>query len=105
MPDTHAQRITDTATLIPNKIPISTPSLDDHLQNTAEQLITLLCHKSKNIGPFVKNSTKQELLRLASILHRDKSPTIELPSKFLTSEGATSKSQWILTSLNSFVSG
>ena len=76
--------------MIPNKIPIPTPSLDDHLRATAEKLITLLTHQSKNVGPYIKSSTKDDLLRLATILHRDKTPKITLPLSSTTSEGAPS---------------
>ena len=71
MPDTHATRFTDTARMIPDKVPIPLASLDDHLRTTSDHLIKLLTNKSKPIGPCVKPTTKEALLQIAKILHRD----------------------------------
>ena len=77
MPDTHATRFTDTARMIPDKIPIPHASLDDHLRATAEHLIKLIINKKKPIGPHVQSPTKQELLRLATVLKRDTTPPLK----------------------------
>lgn len=45
MPDTHATRYTDTARMIPDKVPIPLASIDDHLRATAEHLVKLLINK------------------------------------------------------------
>ena len=89
MPDTHATRFTDTARMIPDRIPIPLTSIDNHLRAAIEHLITLLINKKKPIGPYCKPSTKQELLCLAQILQRDTtSPLQPLP----TSSTSTKKS-------------
>ena len=62
MPKTHSERMTDTATLILNSIPIPTPSLTDHLKATPEGLISLLTHKDISIGPMIESSTKENFL-------------------------------------------
>ena len=50
MPDTHATRVTDTATMIPEKIPIPMATIDDHLRATTEHLITLILNKRNPHG-------------------------------------------------------
>ena len=94
MPKTYSERITDTVTFIPSTIPIPTPSLTDHVHATLEKLIHLLSNKSLPFGPSLTSTTKDNILRLAEILHQDKTPTIKLPSistptpVIPTSEGA-----------------
>ena len=94
MPKSHSERITDTVTFIPSTIPIPTPSLTDHVHATSEKLIHLLSHKSLPFGPSLKTTTKENILKLAEILHQDKTPPIKLPALSTpplvipTSEGA-----------------
>ena len=45
IPKTHAERTTDTLTLMEAKIPIPLSSIDDHIKSTTEQLIHLLLNK------------------------------------------------------------
>ena len=63
--------------MIPDRIPIPLTSIDDHLRAATEHLIRLLTNKKKPVGPYCKPSTKQELIRLAQILQRDKTPSIQ----------------------------
>ena len=94
IPKTHAERLTDTATLIPHVIPIPEASLDDHINATCDQLLKLLTNKKKPIGPFLPESTKDHLITLAKRLHQDSAPPIHitLPPKFTTSKGVVSSS-------------
>ena len=52
MPDTHTTRYTDTARMIPERVPIPLPSLDDHLRAAAEHLITLILNKKNQLVPI-----------------------------------------------------
>ena len=103
IPKTHAERTTDTLTLMEAKIPIPLSSIDDHIKSTTEQLIHLLLNKKKPIGLFLESNTKQDLLKLTDILHRDLSEKIklnELPqntTKKSTSEGELSTSEGALS--------
>ena len=79
IPKTRAERISDTVTLLPHKVPIPNPSLKDHIISTSEQLIHLLTNKKKPIGPFLPPSSKKSLLDLAQLLHNDKTSPIPVP--------------------------
>ena len=60
--------------MVPHTIPIPNPSLDDHIRKASENLLLLLTSKKeKPIGPYVNSSTKEAILKLAHILHQDKS--------------------------------
>ena len=80
MPKSHSERITDTVTFIPSTISIPKPSLTDHVHTTSENLIHLLSHKSLPFGTSLKSTTKDNILKLAEILHQDKTPPIKLPA-------------------------
>ena len=78
MPKTNSGCVTNTATLIPNRIPIHTPSLTDHIKSTSDQLIHIMLHKKTPLGPYLKPTTKEHLLTLARLLHQDKIPAMLL---------------------------
>ena len=104
MPETHSSRVTDTATMIPDKIPIPMASIDDHLRTTMEHLITLLINKRKHIGPLVKSTTQSELLRLAQILQRDTKPKLTPLPSAPTSDGVPTKPSVTIDNLPSLTS-
>ena len=52
IPKTHAERTTDTLTLMEAKIPIPLSSIDDHIKSTTEQLIHLLLNKKNLLVHF-----------------------------------------------------
>ena len=52
IPQTHAERKTDTAVLIPTVIPIPEVNVDDHIKATGEKLIHLLTKKKFPLLPF-----------------------------------------------------
>ena len=79
IPKTHTERVTDTATLLPNRIPIPKPSLTDHIRSTTDQLIYLLLHKEASLVPYLKPTTNEYLLTLARLLYQDKTSAIMLP--------------------------
>ena len=79
MSKTHNERVTDTATLLPNRIHIPTLSLTDHIRSTSDQLIHLLLHKEASLGPYLKPATKEYIITLARLLHQNKIPSIMLP--------------------------
>ena len=89
IPKSHAERDTDTATLIPNVVPIPESSIDDHIKATSSQLIQLLTRRKTPIGPFLPETTKDHLLTIAKLLHRDSTPSITTPviNPAVTSEG------------------
>ena len=66
MPDTHSTCHTDTARLIPDKIPIPMASIDDHLRVTSEHLIQLLTNKNKPIGPFTKKNQQIRIVETST---------------------------------------
>ena len=74
IPKTHRERITDTAKIIPNNIPLPQASLNEHLRATATDLVHLLNHKEKAFP--VHQSTTNALLDIAKILGRDSTPPI-----------------------------
>ena len=78
MPKTHSERITDTTTFISSTILIPSPPLTDHVKATSEKFIHLLAHKKITIGPSIKATTKENLLKLARLLKQDLTPEIEL---------------------------
>ena len=55
----------------------------------------LLLNRKKNIGPYINSSTKQHLLKISKILHRDTSPSIKLTKKCNTSEGGNQYSEGV----------
>ena len=68
LPDTNKEVDTDTLSLIPQRIHIPTPSLDDHLRQTASDLINLLRKKKKPLpGPNLSENTITGLTKLANI--------------------------------------
>ena len=80
MTKSHAPRTTDTVTLVPHLIPIPHPDINDHIRATAENLLLMLANKKFLIGPNVKESTKDSMLRLARILGQDTTKPTPLPT-------------------------
>ena len=80
IPKTHSERVTDTATLIPNVVPIPETTVEDHVKATATQLLKLLTNKTHPIGPFLKETTKHQLIEIVKLFNRDTSPSITIPS-------------------------
>ena len=78
IPKIHSERVTDTATFIPSKIPIPSPYITYHAKATSEKLIHLLAHKKLTIGPSIKATRKDNLLNLARLIKKDLTPDIEL---------------------------
>ena len=72
IPETNKEVDADTLSLIPRYIPIPTPNLDDHLKQTATDLIQLLKHKKHLPGPKLSNNTITGLQILAEIFQTNK---------------------------------
>ena len=90
IPKTHAERITDTVTLIPNIILIPNTTIELHLRRTADDLLHLLQDKPSVVTPMQNTSVQGALIKIAQLLHRDTTPTSpHLPIHKSTSEGAT----------------
>jgi len=85
VPQTHKDRVTDTAILIPHHIPLPQTSLDHHLRKAADDIVHLLHKKDQLHIPSPKSTTSSALLELAKILHRDSTPPIKpLPTSTST---------------------
>ena len=65
MPKKNSERVTDTVTLLPNRIPIPTPSLADRIKSISNQLIHLLLHEEVSLGSCLKPTAKEHILTLA----------------------------------------
>ena len=77
LPITQTEIISDTVHLIPKHIPIPESNIDNHLRAGINKLIYLLKNKQSNI-PGIKSDTAQTtLIKLAQILHRDDTATIQ----------------------------
>ena len=54
IPQTYAERTTDTAALITTVISIPEVNLDDHIKSTGEKLIHLLKRKTYHCNPLLR---------------------------------------------------
>ena len=70
--------MTDTATIIPQNIPIQEASLNDHIRRTADDLIPLLHNKTTPPSPVTPPSAKSVLLDIAKGLQQDTTPVLRL---------------------------
>ena len=91
IPKTRQKRITDTATIIPRNIQIPQASLDNHLRQTAENIVHLLHNKQSTLLPDAHNSTKSALIKIAEILRHNNTPIISPLSQSPKNTPITSK--------------
>ena len=61
-------------TLIPHVVPIPNLDSNDHIRTTSDNLPLLLANKKSPIGPFIEETTKEAMIRLARILGHDATP-------------------------------
>ena len=96
VPETHAEVDTDTVKFIPRYIPIPECSIDDHLRRSANDIVQLLLHKTKVAPALIPNSTREALLKLASILNRDSTPRIKniVPSTLPTAQSTPNNAEY-----------
>ena len=81
LPATRSEVVSDIMNCIPRYIPISETSLSDHIRQTDNALIHLLLHKSQRIPTLELESSRQDIIKLAEILHRDTQPVLnQLPT-------------------------
>ena len=90
IPKIRAERITDTATLIPKMVPIPNADINIHLTRTADDLLHILQGKRDIISPTPQTSVQSSLIKIAQLLHRDTTPALSpLQYDIDISEGET----------------
>ena len=72
IPKTRQEKISDTVTFISKHVPIPEASVEEHIKQTSKDLIHLLLSKEPSL-PFLKNnSTKEVLIKIATLLNNNK---------------------------------
>lgn len=73
-PTTSSEIISDTIKYIPTYIQIPEASIDDRIQKTVNDLVHLLLNKPPAIPALQLESSRVDLLQIAKLLNRDKTP-------------------------------